>query len=163
TDILIRLRCLETARPFEFPKERAGERSVRVRQRDHHKTLAWPDMERLLFHLPRTIRPGRNGELFVTVGEITFVILEIREFLVHRLTHGRERAIHANDGIGADLDYLTNRICRRHACLYRRVDELSRSRVEIDIGATMTEMDSHVRITLRCFDHRRVERRPADW
>src|SRR5437764_433671 len=125
-------------------------------------TSARQDVQRFFFHSPGTIQCRRDGELFVTMSEITFVILEIREFLVHRLAHGRERAIHANDGIGADLDYLTNRICRRHACLYRRIDELSRSRVEIDIGATMTEMDSHVRITLRCFDHRRVERRPAD-
>src|SRR5438046_6823567 len=94
--------------------------------------------------------------------ELTFVILEIREFLVHRLAHGRERTIHANDGIGADLDYLTNRICRRHACLYRRVDELSRRRVEIDISATVIEIDAHVRVTLGGFDHGGVERGAAD-
>ena len=42
----------KAARSFEFPKKRAGERAVRVRQRDHHKTFARPDMERVLFHLP---------------------------------------------------------------------------------------------------------------
>ena len=34
--------------------------------------------------------------------------------------------------------------------------------IEVDIGAAMIEMDSHIRITLRGFDHGRVERGAAD-
>ena len=42
----------ETARSFEFPKQRAGERAVGIRQRDHHETFPGPDVERVLLHTP---------------------------------------------------------------------------------------------------------------
>ncbi len=95
----------ETARAFEFPEERAGERAVGIRERDHHETFARPDVERLLFHLPSTIGRGRDGELLVAVGEITLVVLELCELFLHRLAHGRESAIDADDRVSSD-DYL---------------------------------------------------------
>src|SRR5256885_9476569 len=49
-----------------------------VRQRDHHETFPRPDMESVFFHAPGTIGPGWDGQLFVTVREIIFVVLEIR-------------------------------------------------------------------------------------
>jgi len=51
-DIVISLGGGEAARAFELPEECAGERTVRVRQRNHHKTFPWPDVERVLFHSP---------------------------------------------------------------------------------------------------------------
>ena len=35
-------------------------------------------------------------------------------------------------------------------------------RVEIDIGAFVIEVDTHVRIALRCFDNSRIERGASD-
>ena len=98
-DFVVGLGRLETARPFEFPKERAGERAIGVRQRDHHETFARPDVERFLFHSPRTIRRRRNGQLLVAVREITLVVFEARDFLLHRLADGGESAIDADDGV----------------------------------------------------------------
>ena len=49
-----------------------------------------------------------------------------------------------------------------HACRYKRVSEFSSGRIQIDIGATMIEMDPYIRITLRRFNHGSVERRATD-
>jgi hypothetical protein len=38
------------------------------------------------------------------MGEITLVVLEVRQPLLHGLTHGGERAIDADDGVAADGD-----------------------------------------------------------
>ena len=82
-DIRVGLCRGKAARALEFPKERAGERAVGVRQCDHHETLSRPDVERVLLHAPRTIWPGRNGQFFVAVGEITLVILKIVDLKLH--------------------------------------------------------------------------------
>ena len=81
--ILVGFRCSKTAFSFEFPKERARERPVRVWQRDHHETFARPDVECVLLHSPRTIRPRRNRQFLVAVGEITFVVLESANLALH--------------------------------------------------------------------------------
>src|SRR4030095_5503480 len=51
-DIVIRLCCGETTGSFEFPKKRAGERAIRVWQRNHHEAFARPNMERVFLDLP---------------------------------------------------------------------------------------------------------------
>src|SRR5207245_7481607 len=76
-DIRVGLCRGKAARALEFPKERARERSVWIRQCDHHETFPWPDVERILLHAPRTTGPGRYGQFLVTVSEITFVVLKI--------------------------------------------------------------------------------------
>src|SRR5438876_911476 len=60
TDLVVRFCRRKAARTLELPKQSAGERAVRIWERDHHKTFARPDVERKLFHLPRTIRSGRD-------------------------------------------------------------------------------------------------------
>ena len=47
------------------------------------------------------------------------------------------------------------------AALHRR-DELRGGGIKIDVGAAMIEMDAHVRITLRRFDHGGVQRGAAN-
>src|SRR5207245_9789714 len=99
-DIVVGFGRREAARSFEFPKQRARKRAIGVRKRDHHETFARPDVERVLFHLPRTIRSGRNRQLLVAVGEITLVVLEIVDLELHRLAHGGEGAIDPDDAVG---------------------------------------------------------------
>src|SRR5436190_864433 len=92
-------------------------------------------MERLLFHLPRTIRSGRDGELLVTVSEISLVVLEFFYFFLHRLAHGRECAIDADDCLSARGDYLRLGICGRHGRLYRRRFQIGDRFGQIDLGS----------------------------
>src|SRR5204863_98741 len=114
----------------------------------------------VFFHSPGTIRSGRNGQLLVTVGEIALVVLEIVDLELHRLAHGRERAVDADDGITVRGDDIGLR--GRHGRLYTGFDELRGGGVEIDIGAFVIEVYAHVWVTLRCFDHGGVERAASD-
>ena len=86
-DFIVSLGGREAARPFEFPKKRAGERAVRVGQRDHHEAFARPDVEGVLLHSPRAIHRRRNGHLLVSVGEIALVVFETADLHLHRLPH----------------------------------------------------------------------------
>lgn len=107
-------------------------------------------MERVFFHLPGTIRPGRDRELLVAVGEITFVVLELCEFLLHRLAHRGKRAVDTDDRVSA----------RGHLTVFcfQRADRFG----QINVDAPMIEMDSNIRIALRRFDHSGVERGATD-
>ena len=86
------------------------------------------------------------------MGEIILVVLELCEFFLHRLAHRGKRPIHADDHVGA------NRTGSIRFC----VEKVRGRFVRIDVGALMIEMHSDVRITLRRFDHDRVERRATD-
>src|SRR5205814_10529929 len=86
----------------------------------------------------------------VAIGDITLVILEVCEFLLHRLTHRRERTIDADHPVSA----------HRHLTVFCL--EISDRFGQIYIGATMIEMHSHVWITLGRVDDGRVERRAPD-
>jgi hypothetical protein len=107
-------------------------------------------VERVLFHLPQAIGTGWNSEFFVTVGEITLVVLKIFQFLLHRLPHCGERTVDANQGI----------TFRSNLTLF--CFQIADCFGQIDVGAAMIEMDTDVRITLRGFDYRCVERGAPD-
>src|SRR4030095_8933607 len=84
--------------------------------------------------------------------EITFLVLKIVDLELHRLPDGGKRAIDANHRVGANC---TGGICLRSEHVRDRC-------VEIDTSAAMIEHDSHIWITLRSFDHSRVERCATD-
>src|SRR5262249_13507313 len=98
-NVIIRFRRRETAGPFKFPKKRAGERAVRIRERDHHETLPRPDMERVLLHLPGIARPRGDRQFLVAVREITLIVFKIRDLELHRLPDCRERTIDTDDRV----------------------------------------------------------------
>src|ERR1700745_1165892 len=102
-NVLIRLSRGETALAFEFPEEGASEGAVRIRQRDHHKTFPRPDMERVLFHAPATIRRRRDRQFFIAMCEITLVVLEAIDLHLHRLSHNGEVDIDAGP-LGIEVD-----------------------------------------------------------
>src|SRR5207245_3756306 len=81
--IVIGFRCGKAARTFEFPKQRTRERTVGVRQRDHHETFPWPDVERVFLHRPRTIESWGNRQFLVTVSEIALIVLESTDLHLH--------------------------------------------------------------------------------
>src|SRR5438477_8806059 len=150
TDVVVGRGGLEATRTFEFPKERAGKRAVRVRQRDHHETFPRPDVERVFFHAPGTVGRGRNRQLLVTVSQITLVVLEIRDLFLHRLPDGGERAIYTNDGVATR--------CDRTGARFQKCDRF----IQVDAGAAVIEEDADVWITKRGFDNGGVEGRAAD-
>src|SRR3979490_3283415 len=94
-------------------------------------------MERVFLHLPGTVRRGRNGQLFVTMREITFLVLKLFEFSLHRLAHRGESAINADDSIGA---YRGSR--GRY-----RIDDVCDWRVKVNVSAAMIEVHPHVWIS----------------
>ena len=104
TDLVVARYRGEATLPFELPEEGASERAVRIRQRDHHEGFAWPDMKRIGFHAPRTVRRRRNGEFFVAMGEIAFLVLKRYQLFLHRSAHSRESAIDTDDGVAGSKE-----------------------------------------------------------
>jgi hypothetical protein len=68
------------------------------------------------------------------------------------LSHRRKSTIDANDGVAAHGTHL----------IRIRVKQVCGGRIQIDVGAAMIEMHSHVWIALRGLDHRGVERGASD-
>jgi hypothetical protein len=73
--------CGEAARAVELPKKGAGKGAVWVRQRNHHETLARPDVKGVFLHLPGTVGRRRDRKLLITVGQIALAVFETVETL----------------------------------------------------------------------------------
>jgi hypothetical protein len=147
-DIVIGFCGGETARAFEFPEERAGEGAVRIRQRNHHETFPRPDVERVFFHLPRTVGSGRDSQFFVAVGQITLVVLKIGDVLLHRFAYGGKCAIDADHGLTLSGSFTGF--------------ETSGHRIEIDIDTFVVEVHADGWKSLRRFDHGGVKCRASN-
>src|SRR5436190_5114169 len=107
-------------------------------------------MERVFFHAPGTVGRGRDGQLFVTVREITLVVLKIRNLFSHRSPDRRKRAIDADDGIGARCDWTGGGF------------QIGGRFGRIDAGAAVIEENADVWITESGFDDGGVEGAAAD-
>ena len=144
-DVVPSVNVLEGVGAFERIEERERVRAVAVRVGDDEAVPARPDVQRVELHLRRAVGLRRERQFLVAPVQKLAAVVRA-DAALHLLAHFGERAVGAEEPVGADALDGAVRLFDQHF-----------ARGGVDAGAAMFEVQRDVRILLRLVEEDLVQ------